>query len=430
MELTKGQQAAADAFFQMLLDDSQKEIIVSGPAGVGKTFWMGYLIDTVMPQYHNTCKLLGMVAKYHEVEMTATTNKAAEVLGLATGRPTRTIHSALGLKVTENYSDGSTKLTKSKSWRVHYNKIVFIDEAFMIDRYLYKYIQEGFHNCKIVFVGDHCQLTSVTETICPILQQNLPTFHLTEQMRTKDQYLMALHAQLRQTVESKEFHPIHLSAGSVEYLDAVQMEQLILNHMLDPNHNNKILTYTNNQAIAFNDYIRHARGITQPYVAGEHLIANTAGNIDDLHVSVEDEIFIQSVGRDSQDEIAPNVFLDVVEAEVITPHSHGHTYLPTNKEHFYALIKYYAGQKDWPRYFYLKNNYLDLRPKDAATVHKAQGSTYDNVFIDLADLSSCRNPDTVARLLYVAITRAKHRVFLYGELSQKFGGIYHEGSIG
>ncbi len=423
MDLTQGQQAAADAFFQMLLDDSMKKIIVSGPAGVGKTFWMGHLIDTVIPMYHKTCKLMGIPPKYSEVHMTATTNKAAEVLGLATKKPTSTIHSFLGLKVQEDYANGTTRLTKSKSWRVHSNKIIFIDEAFMVDRNLLKYIHEGLHNCKIVYVGDHCQLTSVTEAICPLLQLPIPTYHLTEQMRTKDNYLLALHAQLRNTVESKLFQPIPLG-GTIELLTDDSIQEKLTTYMMDPDHNNRILTYTNNRAIAFNDHIRHARGITAPYVAGEHLIANTACNDGDLHVSVEDEVYIHGVDAPEQHEICEGVFLEVMGADVSTPHSHDYVHLPANKEHFYALIKYFASIKNWPMYFMLKNEYLDLRPKDAATVHKAQGSTYDNVFVDLGDLSSCRNPDTAARLLYVAITRAKYRVFLYGELHSKYGGTY------
>lgn len=74
-------------------------------------------------------------------------------------------------------------------------------------------------------------------------------------------------------------------------------------------------------------------------------------------------------------------------------------------------------------YYSLKEQFPDLRPRDAATIHKAQGSTYNQVFIDLSDLSTCRNPDMAARLLYVAFSRAKERVVLYGKLAPKYGGL-------
>ena len=77
--LNQGQQAAADGFFDFLFSND-KELIISGPGGVGKSFLMGYLIDEIMPRYEKMCSLLNQPAKYHDVHMTATTNKAAEVL--------------------------------------------------------------------------------------------------------------------------------------------------------------------------------------------------------------------------------------------------------------------------------------------------------------------------------------------------------------
>ena len=44
------------------------------------------------------------------------------------------------------------------------------------------------------------------------------------------------------------------------------------------------------------------------------------------------------------------------------------------------------------------------------------------VFIDLDNIGSCNNPDQVARMLYVAISRARNRIFLFGKLPAKYGG--------
>ncbi|TJX12618.1 MAG: hypothetical protein E5W21_36750, partial [Mesorhizobium sp.] len=48
--LNDGQKAAADAFLEFLFSDD-KEFIISGPAGVGKTYLMNYIIDNTMPRY-------------------------------------------------------------------------------------------------------------------------------------------------------------------------------------------------------------------------------------------------------------------------------------------------------------------------------------------------------------------------------------------
>jgi ATP-dependent exoDNAse (exonuclease V) alpha subunit len=97
--------------------------------------------------------------------------------------------------------------------------------------------------------------------------------------------------------------------------------------------------------------------------------------------------------------------------------------IPADRTHFEALLKYYAGEKNWERYFFLKNTFVDLRPRDAATVHKSQGSTYDAVFIDLGNISTCNIKDQAARMLYVAFSRARTRVFIYGNLVAKYGGL-------
>lgn len=46
------------------------------------------------------------------------------------------------------------------------------------------------------------------------------------------------------------------------------------------------------------------------------------------------------------------------------------------------------------------------------TIHKSQGSEYDNVYLDAQDLTSCIDIQTRLKLLYVGISRAKLKVFL------------------
>lgn len=44
------------------------------------------------------------------------------------------------------------------------------------------------------------------------------------------------------------------------------------------------------------------------------------------------------------------------------------------------------------------------------TIHKAQGGTWDHVYVDHADVRGCKHRETRARLEYVALTRARHRI--------------------
>src|SRR5690606_30664104 len=130
--LTQGQKEAADAFFEFLMTED-KTFAISGSAGVGKTFLMGYLANDVMKKYEQACRLIEVKPEYSSVVFTATTNKAAEVLEQSLGKPVQTIHSYLGLKVKEDYRTGKTKLEKTSNYRIRSQMIVFIDECSMID---------------------------------------------------------------------------------------------------------------------------------------------------------------------------------------------------------------------------------------------------------------------------------------------------------
>lgn len=427
--LNQGQQKAAEGFIQFLFS-SDKELIISGGGGVGKTHLMGYLIDSVMVTYFDTCKIMGIEPLYNEVIMTATTNKAAEVLGIATKRPTMTIHSFLNLKVMDNHDTGKSKLTQTRSWKIHENMIIFIDECSMIDSALHRFIREGTHNCKIVYVGDHCQLPPVTETISPIYRNNLPFYELTQSMRNAGQpALMTVCAQLRDTVETGIFKPIQIVPGIIDHVGDDEMQQLVYDHFQHQTRSARILTYTNQKSILYNEFVRDIRQLPYEYGVGELLINNQPIQLRDRQgLSVEAEVEI--IGQDEQTElmtIEPGVKLEVRNSVIRTGIGQVFTEVPmvVDRAHYLSLVKFYQRQKNWNRYFYLKNTFPDLRPRDASTGHKSQGSTYDIAFIDVGDLSTCRQPDIAARLLYVCFSRASSRVILYGDLDSKYGGLQH-----
>lgn len=428
--LNLGQQAAANAFMSFLFSP-EKEFVISGPGGTGKTHLMSYLIDETMPQYHDTCKMMGVDPEFTEVVMTATTNKAAEVLAQATQRPTSTIHSFLNLKVTDDFTTGQSRLTKTLNWMVHEKKILFVDECSMTDSPLYGMIQEGMHKSKVVYVGDHCQLAPVMEPISPIYKiPTMPFYGLTEPMRNAGQpALMALCQQLRDTVETGMFNPIQIVPGVVDLLDDQQMQDMITATFTQQTKDSRILAYSNNRVMQYNDHIRALRALPDEYQIGEFLVNNNSMQLKGGMLSVEEEITITHRAPDTEFDIIdpddPNSALEFRRCTIQT--SIGETFanipIPVNKAHHIGLMKYYGRVKNWPRYFRLKNQYPDFRQRDAATVHKSQGSTYDSVFIDLANISSCHQPHVVARMLYVALSRARHRVFLFGQLAPKYGGL-------
>jgi exodeoxyribonuclease V len=256
----------------------------------------------------------------------------------------------------------------------------------------------------------------------------MPFYELTEQMRTSNPALQAVNEQLRETVKTGEFGPIQLVPGSIDHLTDDEMAEALQEYMLDPQHNNRILAYTNARVIQFNDHIRTIRGLPNEWEEGETVINNSAIRHMGEQISVEEELtithqssntFKHAIQGDEETEI--EVRRCDVESKIGYPLPN--MLIPVDPNHYLALVKHYASVKNWKAMYHLKNNFPDLRQRDAATFHKAQGSSYDVVFIDLGNLSSCRQPDVAARMLYVAFSRARTRVFLHGELAPKFGSI-------
>lgn len=424
--MNAGQVAAAEGFFQFLLND-EKEMIINGPGGTGKTFLLGYLIDTILPQYFETCSLMGIPAEYDEVVMTATTNQAAEVLGVNTGRPASTVHSFFNLKVTDDYKTGASLLSKTGAWVVHMKKIIFIDEYSLIDTPLWKMIHEGTCKCKIVYVGDHKQLAPIKEPITPIVNQGLTSYELTESMRNADQpELQALCAQLRANVETKDFAPIRLVPGVIDHLNDEQMEAELRSHFATQCDNSQIVAYTNDRVNAYNDFIREVRNLPPEFTVGEWLVSGSAVRIGKKPLSVGQEVYVSDqspisemieIERGVEMEVRSTTLTNKFGEDIVVP-------VPEDRKHYDSLVIYYRKAKNWNRYFYLKNNFPDLRQRDAKTVHKAQGISCDTIYIDLGNLSTSRNPDQTARLFYVGATRARQRIAFFGDLDPKYGSLY------
>jgi hypothetical protein len=79
-------------------------------------------------------------------------------------------------------------------------------------------------------------------------------------------------------------------------------------------------------------------------------------------------------------------------------------------EYFLSMAK--SNSSFWKDYYSLKEFFADIRLPYAITSYKSQGSTYENVYIDVADIKRNRDKTLVLRHLYVGITRASKNVYL------------------
>lgn len=435
MNLTSDQQQVANEIFKIFCENKQNEIILSGPAGTGKTHLVKYIITDVVDKYKKTCKLLNITPRFNtsSIVITATTNKAVTVLKqflplnhLPFNYPIKTIESALGLVVTGDLDKGTYKLKPNPYYgkSVYQNALIIIDEASMINKYLYKFIKECCPNSFIIYVGDDCQLPAVKDGNIPfIFSIGIPEYKLTSLVRQGNKPdLISLSNEARDTVYTNKFKPIKLTQNIHWVKDPEKQKEILKG--INILSGTKILTYTNSKSILYNEYIMsNLHGKSSPLYEDERYIVNSFYKTSkNIFIPAECEIYVRSIRKD------PIVYtfkdspceLIVFDAEVM-----GRFYCelmtPKNPEYFFKWLKYIAKFQEWDYYFKYKESVVDIRGSYASTIHKSQGSTFNKVIIDADDFKRCTNPSLAARLLYVAVSRAKEEVIFFGDLPKKYG---------
>jgi hypothetical protein len=273
-------------------------------------------------------------------------------------------------------------------------------------------------------------MAPVMEPISPIYRVPMNIYHLTEPMRTNIPELHVLNQQLRDTVETGEFKPIQIIPGIIDWYTDQQMQLAIQSYFLQQTLDSRILAYTNKRVVEYNDHIRSLRNLPDEFTVGEQLINNTAIPLNKYMLSVEEEVEIISIKPKTVSVWVDNfdgkdIEIEVYECDI--RNRLGMTFtdvkLPKDRAYFSNILKWLSSRKNWPRYYDLKKRILDLRQRDGSTVYKAQGSSLDTVIIDVSNISTCHNPSQVARMLYVAGSRARKRIIFYGNLAQKYGGL-------
>lgn len=424
------QKAAADAFLDFMLSDA-KYAAITGPAGTGKTYLMNFLSNHGLKMYEDACTLMDEKPVDYQVDFAATTNKAAEVLSNSLGKNVGTIHSYLGLKIRPNFTTGKTDLIKGNNYQTRYNRVMFIDEASTIDNVLLEFIDDAFVDSKIIFVGDHAQMAPVNEDVSPCFYIVEPEnyYNLTTPVRNAETpALMALCQQLRETVETGIFKPMERVDGIIEYLSPEVMQQGLSIIFADADPSCRVLNYTNERVRDYNTHIRaDVRQLPDHLTVGEAVVVGQAYAYGKLQFSVEQQLTISYVSAESEIEFpyidGPIKARRVGFGEQGEPDGDGPffgAYVCTQP----AALKFYLDElkrkKDWRNFYDLKDRFLDIRDKAACTVYKSQGSTYDFVFIDIGNIGTSFDAQQVARMLYVAVSRAKYRVYFYGELPGRY----------
>jgi ATP-dependent exoDNAse (exonuclease V) alpha subunit len=408
--LTLDQQKALDAFNQFLLDPLETVFVLRGYSGCGKSTLIRILLEK-LPGLVQMAQLVDPKFVSLNVALTATTNKAAENLSQITGLPVSTIHSFLGLRVSNNYQTGQTTLS-AKHASVKTEALLFIDEASYIDHQLLQHIFQLTHKSKVVFIGDPAQLIPVGQKSATVFDSPFKGAELTEVVRQlAGNPIVGLSTKFRETVNTGQFFSFTPDGNHIQHLSKADFDQAIVSEFTRPDwrfNDSKILAWTNKRVVAYNHYVNQYVTGNPHFQEGDYAVCNHYISNGKSPIKTDQMVQITEIGED--------VVVHDVAGNYITVDGFFTAFQPKllqdklkaikKARHYGALLEAAEMEQTW----------IDLRAAYACTINKAQGSTFDRVFIDLGDIRRCNSGDQIARMLYVAVSRARHQVVLTGDL--------------
>jgi len=432
MTLSVDQQAVADQFMVFLKDPKESEMVIEGYPGCGKSYLTKFLIDAIRAK-NTLTQLIAPGQSEIKVYCTATTNKAAAVLADLSGQEACTIHSLLGLKVSNNFSDGTTSLRRTGRVDVIQNSIIFIDEGSQANRQLMKFVRDGTMNCKVVWIGDRYQTTTVGDTTCPVFSDIPLKGVLTGSQRFKASGAVArLAAQYRACIDAgatpASFPIIKPDGVEIFHHSGADFQDKINNtftSLTTPEGEAKVLAYSNNKVREYNKYIRRLHTADIGFQVGERVVTNQPimVKIRSRQITMPTETISKVTSITSGKEHDVPGWWVVLNNDIKAFQPESHQQVDTWLKQLAKEAKDKSSNVTWSKFFEVKEFFADLRPVYSSTVHKAQGSTYKKVFMDLSDIGRCTQAETAARILLVAFTRTSGEVHLYGQLPARYGGV-------
>lgn len=408
--LTTGQQDALNAFTHFLADPIETAFVLSGYSGTGKSTLVKRLIAE-LPNFIRTLKLINPSQKDYITELTATTNKAAESLRGITGEEVNTIHSFLELRVNTNYETGVTTLVPRNA-NIKEGYLLFIDEASYIDSQLLALIFKRTKNCKIVFMGDPAQLTPVKSNSTPVFDAKFSGAKLTEVVRqAKGNPIVDLSTMFRETVTSGKFFSFVPDGYHIKHLPRDKFDEAVEAEFTRPDwryKDSKVLAWTNKCVIAYNRAISDLVTGDPHFQVGDYAVCNKYVSSNGKTIKTDQLVEITGM--------VDNVYVQGVQGYTYTLDNYITIFGAKTLANKNAFIKQSRDRGEISRVAEAEN-WIDLRSAYACTINKSQGSTYDQVFIDLDDIRRCNSGDQIARMLYVAISRARFFVTLTGDIA-------------
>lgn len=448
--LTPDQEAAERAFLSWLeTPASGTPFVLRGYAGTGKTFLSSRLLEHV--DRAGLCWTV--VAPTHKA--VGVLRRQLELAGLHPPWYPSTIHRLLRLKLRRERDLERCEETEQTAFALEHLGLVLVDEASMVDGNLLEITLRCAHPfaTRLVFVGDPAQLPPVGESRSAVFAlQRADHCALTQVVRHQGPVLR-LATGLRQgdlpCRQPPRLPPLREPTGLVALLDRqawLRAAQDALRRSAEADQPDlaRILCYTNRSLERLVPLARralHGEMADQlPVLPGEVLISRAAvmapacreggeaAEEPDLVLGSNRELVVRDVAPERCD-LAEFGVADALPIETLTATVEaGETQLALRllppigsaaRQSLDAVLQRLRHQAReaakpearalWRRFFLLRDAFASLGPAAVLTVHRSQGSTFAEVFID-ADVFWPAEEELRRQLVYVAVSRASQAV--------------------
>lgn len=446
--LTPDQENAKSVIKAFVLNEARVPddyfITLAGYAGTGKTT----VINSIIPEIKHGRKIV----------VSAPTHKAKEVIGKITKQNAETIQALLGLRPNIELTDfdpNKPVFEVKAEERIQYYDIMIIDESSMIpkdavDLIIDKAIE---HRVKVIFMGDEYQLPPVGETLGKVFK--MPN-------------IVRLDTIVRQSNSNPNQKLIELARNDVRdgtdtclpYLRSIKADQNhgegfsllgkdqfyndILEGYFDSEYvenpdKAKTIAWTNVAVTHINKYIRaHIIKSKEQVAVGDILMGYNT-----ITKEIQAPPYYIPIVKNSADYTVTRV--DIVEQTTMgvtlkgyrVETKEGQTPLfILHRDSYPLFIEEYNDRlekgksfKQWKSFYAFKEQIIcienivnefgklvckkDIDYAYAITVHKSQGSTYENVGVVITDILKNRIASERRKLLYVALSRTSKINLLY-----------------
>lgn len=407
---------------EAFIEGNEKLHLLTGYAGTGKTTLLQALI-----------RRLRVKGDRRRIVFSAFSNKATKVLETMAAQwelaiDCMTCCKLLGLKPDIDQETGKQifQLDEQGENRFDRYRLVIIDEASMINEEMWLLLTQAasqlHQQTQLLFVGDVAQLPPINEPESLVFNQIYNRSELTEVVRYGGA-IGVLAESIRNNLTSRRLPRFVTQANGdrtegIFVAPAAEWERLLVKafqsdaYKTDPDYV-RALAYTNARVNRLNQLIRSAiYGAETPrFVEGERLVANSPCLINDniiLQTSGECEVIEAVTGQSGEWHVW---FL-----QVVTDEGHLRNLMvlhELSQADYQRKLQLYAEEKRWREFWDLKLLFHDVTYAYCLTIHKSQGSTFQNVFVDVPNALVNRHIRERNQLLYVAVTRAAKRLFIY-----------------